>query len=114
MPDTINWTPLNFYGGMKYMVLKTFLRGQKVEVSYDRHIVSSNMECSSSDCCILTGTVEDVDDNNGFILLSYFSTENVQVLEKGVLTSKYVMKTKEIKKSKLINTRYIIDITILD
>lgn len=94
--------------------LEKFLVGHKVKVSYDRHVISTNMECSGSDYYTLTGTVEDVCNNGNFILFSYFSTESVEVLEKGILTNKHVTKERKVKKKKIINTRYIIDLNILD
>lgn len=95
------------------MDLEELLVGRKVEVSYDRHIVAK-VDSSGSDYYTLTGTVEGICNNGNFILFSYFSTENVEVLERGVLTNKYVTKKRKVKKEKIINTRYIIDLDILD
>lgn len=97
------------------MDLEELLVGRKVRVSYDRHIIHY-AESSGSECCTLTGTVEDICNNGNFVLISYTYKKNKEVFQEGFmgLGGKYVIESHKYKGAKLINTRYIIDIEILD
>lgn len=97
------------------MDLEELLVGRKVKVSYDRHIVSRT-ESSGSDYHTLTGMVEGVYNNGDFVLISYTYSKDTQVFQEGFMGfgGKYVTESHKYKGAKLINTRYIIDIEILD
>lgn len=98
------------------MDLEELLVGRKVEVSYDRHIVDTNMECSGSNYYTLTGTVEGICNNGDFVLISYTYSKDTQVFQEGFMGfgGKYVTERRKYKGAKLINTRCIIAIEILD
>ena len=97
------------------MDLEELLVGRKVRVSYDRHIIHYG-ESSDSECCTLTGTVENICNNGNFILISYIYNKDKTVLQKGFMGfgDKYVTESHKYRGEKLINTRYIIDLEILD
>ncbi len=102
---------IRVYGDGK-VEIENLLRGKKVKIFYDRHIVSTLAECSSSELNCIEGGVKEVYD--GLILISYVSRMSVPSIQKGVFSDKTVYVEKNVKVNSLINMKYIIKIDIVE
>ena len=94
------------------MDIEKLLIGKKVRIHYDRHIIDTGYECSSSTLNIIEGVIKHV--YNEMLVVVYVSQQWVPSLQKGLFSDKTVNVEKTVKTTSLINMRYIVKIDIID